>query len=78
MHTGTKPIHIQEYSLKIAMNEGMRKGLDVPIGEGDIDWARVREELKKIGFNDWATAEVRGGDRQRLAEISGEMGRVPA
>lgn len=73
-----RKIHIKEYSLKIAMNEGMRKGFDVPIGEGDIDWTRVREELKKIEFCDWATAEVRGGDRERLAEISAEMDRVLA
>lgn len=73
-----RKIHIKEYSLKIAMNQGMYKGFDVPIGEGDIDWARVREELKKIDFNDWATAEVRGGGRERLAEISAEMDRVLA
>ncbi len=71
-------IHIKEYSLKTAMKEGMYKGFDFPIGEGDIDWARVREELKKIGFNGWATSEVRGGDRDRLAEISSEMDRVLA
>ena len=69
-------IHIKEYSLKIAMKEGMGKGFDLPIGQGDINWKRVREELKKIGFQSWATAEVRGGDRKRLAEISAEMDRV--
>lgn len=69
-------IHIKEYSLKIAMKEGMGKGFDLPIGQGDINWKRVREELKKIQFESWATAEVRGGDRQRLAEISAQMDRV--
>ncbi len=47
------------------MSQGMGKGFDFPMGEGDIDWQRVREELAKIGFSSWATAEVRGGDRQR-------------
>jgi hexulose-6-phosphate isomerase len=69
-------IHIKEYSLKVAMKEGMSKGFDLPIGQGDINWARVREELKKIGFQDWATAEVSGGDRQKLADISAQMDRV--
>jgi L-ribulose-5-phosphate 3-epimerase len=69
-------IHIKEYSLKIAMKEGMAKGFDLPIGEGEINWKRVREELKKIHFTGWATAEVRGGDRQRLADISAQMDRV--
>jgi len=69
-------IHIKEYSLKVAMKEGMSKGFDLPIGQGDINWARVREELRKIGFQDWATAEVSGGDRQKLADISAQMDRV--
>ena len=43
---------------------------------GDIDWKRVREELNKIGFRSWATAEVKGGDRQRLADISAQMDAV--
>jgi L-ribulose-5-phosphate 3-epimerase len=71
-------IHIKEYSLKIAMNEGMAKGFNLPIGAGDINWKRVREELEKIHFHSWATAEVRGGDRSRLAEISKEMDKVLA
>lgn len=69
-------IHVKEYSLKTAMSQGMGKGFDFPMGEGDIQWNRVREELGKIGFSGWATAEVRGGDRQRLAEISAEMDRI--
>lgn len=71
-------IHVKEYSLKIAMNEGMAKGFNVPMGQGDIDWKRVGEELQKISFHDWATAEVRGGDRQRLAQIFAEMNTILA
>jgi L-ribulose-5-phosphate 3-epimerase len=69
-------IHLKEYSLKVAMKEGMGKGFDFPMGQGDINWTKVREELKKIGFQDWATAEVSGGDRQKLADISAQMDRV--
>lgn len=69
-------IHIKEFSLKVAMKEGMIKGFDLPIGQGDINWARVREELKKIGFHGWATAEVSGGGRQKLADISAQMDHV--
>ncbi len=69
-------IHLKEYSLKVAMREGMGKGFDFPMGQGDINWARVREELKKIGFQGWATAEVPGGNRQQLADISAQMDRV--
>jgi hexulose-6-phosphate isomerase len=69
-------IHIKEYNLDVAMNEGMRKGFDFPIGQGSINWARVREELKKIRYRGWATAEVKGGGRRRLAEISEQMDQV--
>jgi len=69
-------IHIKEYDLDVAMNEGMRKGFACPIGQGSIDWKRVREELNKIGYRGWATAEVNGGDRGRLAEISEQMDNV--
>jgi len=69
-------IHIKEYNLEVAMNEGMRKGFDFPLGQGSINWVRVREELKKIDYRGWATAEVKGGDRRRLAEISEQMDQV--
>jgi L-ribulose-5-phosphate 3-epimerase len=69
-------IHIKEYNLKVAMNEGMGKGFAFPLGQGSIEWDRVREELKKIGYRGWATAEVSGGGRERLAEISQQMDEV--
>ena len=69
-------IHIKEYSLKIGMATGMGKGFDVPLGDGDIDWKRVREQLKSIQFRSWATIEMRGGDRQALADMSSRMDRI--
>ena len=49
---------------------------DFPIGQGDINWKRVREELQKIEFQGWATVEVPGGDLQKLADISAQMDRA--
>ena len=72
----SKKLDIKEYDLKIAMNDGMRKAFDVPLGEGSVDWAAVRKELTAIRYEGWATAEVRGGDRARLAEIASQMDRV--
>lgn len=69
-------IHIKEYNLNVAMDEGMRKGFAFPLGQGSINWERVRGELTKIGYLGWATAEVNGGDRLRLAEISRQMDQV--
>lgn len=47
-----------------------------PIGDGAVDWAAVRDALVEVGYRGWAAAEVRGGDRGRLAEIIGRMNRV--
>jgi hexulose-6-phosphate isomerase len=51
------------------------KGL-CDIGDGDVNWPAVREALAEIHFSGWATAEVRGGGRERLAEISRRMDQV--
>jgi hexulose-6-phosphate isomerase len=71
-----KKLDIKEYDLKVAMDEGMRKGFNRPLGQGSIDWVQVRQQLKSIGFQGWATAEVRGGDRTRLADIASQMDAV--
>ena len=46
------------------------------IGEGTVDWENVRIELAKLNFHGWATAEVGGGDRKRLAKIREQMRKV--
>jgi len=69
-------LDIKEYSRKLQNDKGLRAGFRVKIGAGSVDWERVREELKKLDFNGWATAEVAGGDRQRLADIGARMDRV--
>ncbi len=43
------------------------------IGEGDLPWADVRKALDEIGFTGWATAEVKGGDVERLTKINQQM-----
>lgn len=44
-------------------------GRRLKLGEGDVNWPAVGEALSDIGFQGWATAEVWGGDRQRVREI---------
>lgn len=43
------------------------------IGDGDVDWPDVREALAEIGYTGWATAEVAGGDRERMRDIKQRM-----
>ena len=66
-------IDIKEYSRKIQSDEGVWKGFKVEIGEGDCNWAAVNKALKEVGYQGWGSAEVPGGDRQRLKEISERM-----
>lgn len=46
------------------------------IGDGDVDWKAVNEALVEIHFSGWSTAEVQGGDRDRLKDIAKRMERV--
>lgn len=71
-------LDIKEYSRKIADDEGVRKGFRAEIGDGEdgCDWPAVLAALKDIGYSGWATAEVRGGDRDRLAEVSQRMDKI--
>jgi hexulose-6-phosphate isomerase len=43
------------------------------ITEGDIDWPSVKQALQDIGFTGWLAAEVRGGDLERLKQVSNNM-----
>lgn len=69
-------LDVKEYDLDKAMNEGMRKGFDTPLGEGSINWPAVRAELAKLNFTGWAAAEVKAGDWDYLADVAKRMDRV--
>jgi hexulose-6-phosphate isomerase len=43
------------------------------IGEGDLPWAEVRKALDDIGFAGWSTAEVKGGDVERLSKVNQQL-----
>lgn len=62
-------VDLKEYSRDKMDAEGPWKGFDVELGEGDCDWASVNAALRVIGYSGWASVEVPGGGRDRLAEI---------
>lgn len=64
-------LDIKDWSKDWPKNSGFCK-----IGDGDVDWKAVNESLAKIGFSGWSTAEVQGGDRDRLVDIAQRMDRV--
>lgn len=71
-------VDIKEYSRKKQQDEGIWKGFSVPLGEGDCNWPAVNAALAKVGYSGWGSAEVGGGDRKRLLEISEAMDKLYA
>lgn len=74
-------LHIKDFSLKKRDNEGMWKGFNIELGEGDAGWPDAMNALDEVGYStaqpgNWATAEVRGGDRKRLQQVSEQMDRL--
>lgn len=71
-------IDVKEYSRKKQKEEGIWAGFDVKLGQGDSDWANVNKALREVGYQGWGSAEVPGGDRKRLQEISENMDKIYA
>jgi len=69
-------VDIKEYSRKKQDEEGLRKGFDVELLEGDCDWPAVISALRDVQYSGWATAEIPGGGRDRLQAIATRMDRI--
>jgi hexulose-6-phosphate isomerase len=69
-------LDVKEYSRKKQNDEGLWKGFDVELMEGDNNWPVIMQSLEKIGYNGWASAEVPGGDRERLKVIIDRMNKI--
>jgi L-ribulose-5-phosphate 3-epimerase len=48
----------------------------VEIGQGSEDWPEIRKALAEVGYTGWATAEIKGGGRERLQVLSAQMDQV--
>jgi len=55
-------LHIKEFSRKKRDNEGLWKGFEVLLLEGDNDWPAVMKAVDDIGYHGWAITEQGGGD----------------
>jgi hexulose-6-phosphate isomerase len=70
-------LHIKEYSRKKRDDEGLWKGFDAKLGEGDDDWPAVMKALDAIGYDGWGIAEQPGADSaEGLKDISQRMDRI--
>lgn len=60
-------VHLKDYS--------RQKGF-VNLGEGDVNWPEVRKAFAEIGYAGEATVELRGGDREYLADVGQRVDRL--
>lgn len=77
----TAKLHIKDFSRKKRDDLGLWKGFDVELGDGDAGWPRVMGALDETGYStapqgNWATAEVRGGKRDRLKQVLEQMDKL--
>lgn len=55
----------------------MRRPEQGSANEGDINWPKVMKAVKKVNHQgEWLIAEVSGGDRNRLKDISTRMDKI--
>lgn len=69
-------LDVKEYSRQKRDEEGPYAGFRVELGEGDCDWPTVVGALEDIGYEGWATAEIPGGDAERLRMIAERMDHI--
>jgi len=69
-------LDVKEWDEKKHKGEGLSAGFGSELGDGTINWEEVRKSLLAIEFEGWATAEVAGGNRERLSDIARRMDRV--
>jgi hexulose-6-phosphate isomerase len=70
-------LHIKEFSRDLMNKEGLWAGFKVNLLEGDNNWPAVMKAVRETNYKGgWITAEVDGGDRTRLQDISKRMDKI--
>lgn len=62
-------IDVKEYKRGRAGHQGF----DCALNEGDADWPAIVTALRKVGYDGWFTAEMRGGDATYLRDLARRM-----
>ena len=70
-------LHVKEYSRELMNSKGLWEGFKVDLLKGDNNWPVVMKAVSEINYSGgWITAEVDGGDRKHLKEISLQMDEI--
>ena len=62
-----------ERTRKLDVKDWGSKNGFCPLGQGDVEWKKVRHELEKIDFNGWATREGSDGGVENTARLMNEL-----
>ena len=60
-------------TLKLDVKDWGSKNGFCPLGQGDVDWKKVRHELEKIEFKGWATREGNDGGVEKTAQLMNDL-----
>jgi hexulose-6-phosphate isomerase len=60
-------------TLKLDVKDWGSKNGFCPLGQGDVDWKKVRNELEKIEFAGWATREGNDGGVEKTAKLMNKL-----
>ena len=72
-------LHIKEFSRTKRDKEGLWKGFDVKLLEGDNNWPAVMKAVDDIGYHNWAITEQGGGDSpEGLKELADRLTKILA
>ena len=71
-----KKVDVKDRGHSVFGDPRLRKLSSVGTDGGEVHWENVRRSLAKINFRGWATAEVAGGDGERLKAINLWMRKV--
>ncbi|MDD2327213.1 MAG: sugar phosphate isomerase/epimerase [bacterium] len=70
-------LHIKEFSRELMNTKGLWEGFKVDLLKGDNNWPVVMQAVGEINHQGgWLTAEVPGGDRNHLRQISTQMDEI--
>jgi L-ribulose-5-phosphate 3-epimerase len=60
-------------TLKLDVKDWGSKNGFCPLGQGDVNWSKVRDELEKLDFKGWATREGNDGGVEKTAKLMNEL-----
>jgi hexulose-6-phosphate isomerase len=63
-----KKVHLKDFK------RGPREFVN--LGDGDVDWTKVREAFAQVGYNSYYTAELGGGDEAYLKDVAARIDRL--